>query len=141
MTPDEFNEILALGHETSGVEFKGAGPRQGELEGRVIRAILGMSNRRDGGYVVLGVAEDGSGNPTPVGMSDDEIKSWNYDDTSSSPPSSMTAPHQPCVIGAFLAASKADRRVQCKAAQRWPAQPWPLRQGRVHPRRAFDFWR
>lgn len=81
ITPEEVADILAIGHETAGVEFKPAGLRQGELEGRVIRAILGMANRTGGGVVVLGVQENPDKTLRPVGMSPEQIVSWNHDDT------------------------------------------------------------
>src|SRR5208337_4521346 len=44
----------------------------------VIRAILGMANRRDGGLVIIGVDSDSL---EPVGFDDDEAKTWlNYDE-------------------------------------------------------------
>lgn len=53
---DQFVELLALGHEQQGVEFKGPGPRTDKyLQGKVLRAILGMANRRDGGHIIIGV--------------------------------------------------------------------------------------
>ncbi len=55
MTEQDFEGLLALGYETNGVEFKGRGNRTDSafLAG-VIRAILGMANRRDGGLVIIG---------------------------------------------------------------------------------------
>ena len=80
MTDLEFIQILGLGHETSGVEFKGAGPRSNnQLFAQVARAILGMANRRDGGTVIIGV-EDASGVLNPVGLSSDDLTTWRYDD-------------------------------------------------------------
>jgi predicted HTH transcriptional regulator len=38
-----------------------------------------MANRRDGGRVIVGVAEGGS-TLDPVGLSDPDIATWNYDD-------------------------------------------------------------
>jgi predicted HTH transcriptional regulator len=82
MTVDEFDQILTLGHETSDVEFKPPGLRAGALQARVIRAMLGMANRRDGGYVVLGVEENPDHSPRPVGLSPEQMESWKHDDTS-----------------------------------------------------------
>ena len=79
MTEQEFETLLAIGHELNGVEFKGRGARTDSafLAG-VIRAILGMANRRDGGFVILGVDADSL---EPVGFEDDEVKAWlNYED-------------------------------------------------------------
>ncbi len=84
MTEQEFDSLLARGYETDGVEFKGAWIRTDKLfHAMVVRAILGMSNRRDGGLVILGVKE--STKPDPVGLNDEQAESWlNYDDVSAS---------------------------------------------------------
>lgn len=80
MTDEEFAEKLALGHETSGVEFKGPGPRSNrQLFAQVVRAVLGMANRRDGGWVIIGV-EDNEGILSPVGLIEDELATWRYDE-------------------------------------------------------------
>jgi predicted HTH transcriptional regulator len=79
VTEQDFETLLARGYETNGVEFKGHGNRTDSafLAG-VIRATLGMANRRDGGLVILGVAPDSL---DPTGFDDDELKSWlNYDE-------------------------------------------------------------
>lgn len=53
-------EWIALGREQRGVEFKGPGPRSSKhLCGKVLRAMMAMANRRDGGFVVIGVDENG----------------------------------------------------------------------------------
>ena len=79
MTDEEFAELLALGHELRGTEFKSQGPRSDRrLFIMVVRAMLGMANNRDGGRVIIGVEEtDGSLNP--VGLSDADLATWNYD--------------------------------------------------------------
>ena len=80
MTDQEFAQILELGHETSGVEFKGPGPRTNrQLFASVVRAVLGMANRRDGGKVIIGVADNG-GVLSPVGLNEDDLITWRYDD-------------------------------------------------------------
>ena len=80
MTDEEFVQTLRLGHETSGFEFKGPGPRSNnQLFARVVRAILGMANRRDGGRVIIG-AEDSGGILNPVGLNEDDLATWRYDD-------------------------------------------------------------
>lgn len=78
MTERDLESILAQGHETNGVEFKGPGARTDRpFEAKVIRVILGMANRRDGGLVVIGVD---SASLDPVGLSDPDLASWsNYD--------------------------------------------------------------
>ncbi len=79
MTDEDFIQIMGLGHELSGVEFKGPGPMSNHrLVAQVIRAILGMCNRRDGGTVIIGV-EDNQGVLNPVGLAEDDLAGWNYD--------------------------------------------------------------
>lgn len=80
MTEEEFAAVLALGHELTGIEFKGAGPvSDRQLFAKVTKAVLGMANRRDGGRVVIGV-EDNDGVLNPVGLSKSDQDTWKYDD-------------------------------------------------------------
>jgi predicted HTH transcriptional regulator len=85
MTPEQFAEILKIGHETRGIEFKGPFPRDdADRFYEVVRAILGMANLRDGGKVIIGVDEkksaDGSSvEAVPVGMSLDDLKGWDHE--------------------------------------------------------------
>ena len=79
MTDEDFIQILALGHELRGVEFKSPGPMSNKrLVAQVIRAILGMCNRRDGGTVIIGV-EDNQGALNPVGLAESDLPAWSYD--------------------------------------------------------------
>lgn len=79
MNEEQFAEVLARGHEQSGVEFKGPACRTDKLAfANLVRAVLGMSNRRDGGYVVIGVEETG-GKPIPTGLSTEDLATWLYD--------------------------------------------------------------
>jgi predicted HTH transcriptional regulator len=84
VTEEEFESLLALGHEVDGVEFKGAWIRTDRLFlAKVARAMLGMANRRDGGLVILGVEETAKADA--VGLSDEQAESWlKYDDVSAS---------------------------------------------------------
>lgn len=84
MTEQEFAEYLSLSHELTGVEFKGPGPRSHKhLFAKVVRAVLGMANRRDGGIVIVGV-DDSRGVLKPVGLSDGDLTTWKkYDDVAS----------------------------------------------------------
>ncbi len=79
MTDEEFVQLLALGRELSGLEFKGSGSRsERRLFAQVVRAVLGMANRRDGGTVVIGVQDDGS-SLHPVGVDEPDLATWQYD--------------------------------------------------------------
>ena len=78
MTEQDFERLLELGHETNGVEFKAQGKLRNPYLAGVIRAMLGMANRRDGGLVILGVEPDPL---DPIGYDDDQIQEWlNYDE-------------------------------------------------------------
>jgi len=80
MTDQELSQIFSLGHETSGIELKGPGPRSNRrLFAQVVKAVLGMANRRDGGRVIIGV-EDASGTVRPVGLNQEDLSTWRYDD-------------------------------------------------------------
>jgi hypothetical protein len=79
MDTEHLQSVLAFGREQSGVEFKGPGRRTDRhFLARVVRAVLGMANRRDGGYVILGVVDSG-GELTPEGLAEDELQTWTYD--------------------------------------------------------------
>jgi predicted HTH transcriptional regulator len=86
VTEQDFAELLAPGHETNGVEFKGPGMRTDKsFLAKVVRAFLGMANRRDGGLVIIGVVESKSKQLEPVGLGDVQAASWlTYDDLSAS---------------------------------------------------------
>jgi predicted HTH transcriptional regulator len=76
MTADWFAQILARGHETPGLEFKGPGSRESRsILAGVARAVLGMANKRDGGLVIIGIVEDGDA-LTPEGVSADDLRTW-----------------------------------------------------------------
>jgi predicted HTH transcriptional regulator len=79
VTDEDFIQILALAHELRGVEFKSPGPiSNGRLIAQVVKAMLGMCNRRDGGTVIIGV-EDNQGVLNQVGLSETDLAEWNYD--------------------------------------------------------------
>jgi len=83
MTDEEFATILDLGYETPGIEFKGPGPSSDKnLFAQVVRAVLGMANRRDGGRVVIGV-DCRKNLINGIGLLDSQLASWNYDDVAS----------------------------------------------------------
>ncbi len=80
LTQKQFEELLTLEHEIPGVEFKGPGPRGDDyLRAKVARAVMGMTNRRDGGIVIIGVEERG-GVLNPVGLSQNDVGSWRNND-------------------------------------------------------------
>jgi len=82
VTDEDLESLLKRGHETEGVEFKGSGRRTDKVFlATVVRAVLGMANRRDGGVVLIGVNSD---TLEPDGLQDDEADTWGYDDVAAS---------------------------------------------------------
>jgi hypothetical protein len=80
MTNEELAAALALGHEQTGVECKAAGPRwDSNLFAQVTRAALAMANRRDGGFIVIGIRDDDSSLAADP-MSVDDLATWNHDE-------------------------------------------------------------
>src|SRR5713226_8981311 len=67
-------ELLALGSE-SRVDYKSARPAPSEARPRAefAKHVTGLSNRKDGGYLLIGV-EDGT--LAPVGLTADQVASW-----------------------------------------------------------------
>lgn len=85
MDTQVFSEIIALGREQRGVEFKRGGLRKDKhLLTKVARAVIGMANRRDGGRVIVGVDEDENGVPVPQGLTAEDLSTWAYDDVANS---------------------------------------------------------
>ena len=79
MTDEEFANAIALRHEISDIEFKAPGSlSNNRLMAQVVKAALGMSNRRGGGKVIIGVRDRG-GNLDPVGLTDNDRRTWTYD--------------------------------------------------------------
>ena len=79
MTEPEFLELVALG-EARGVELKGPMILSDKSSIKVVKAALALSNRRDGGHIVLGVGETKHIQPEFLGLSEKQAASWNYDD-------------------------------------------------------------
>lgn len=80
MTDEEFAQLVEHGHETRGVEFKPPGARSnGHLLAQVVKAMLGMANRRGGGRVILGVRELPDKTLRAEGLSGEVIGSWHLD--------------------------------------------------------------
>lgn len=79
MTEEEFAEIIARGREQSSVEFKSPGLKtDSHLFAKVTRAVLGMANKRDGGFVIIGIEEEQAG-LLLTGLSPEQLDSWSYD--------------------------------------------------------------
>lgn len=83
MRDEEFqelvNEMIGRGHELRNIECKGPGIRNDKnFFTKIVRACIGMSNRRDGGFVIIGLSET-DGSIEPNGLNDTQLKSWKYD--------------------------------------------------------------
>jgi hypothetical protein len=80
VTDQQFAELLQMGHEVPGIECKAPGPRaDAHLFAKVVRAALGMANRRDGGVVVIGVTDTGT-TLEPTGLLTEDLATWNHDE-------------------------------------------------------------
>jgi predicted HTH transcriptional regulator len=85
MNVEEFKEIIAQGREQRGIEFKQGGSKKDKrLLTKVVRAIIGMANRRDGGRVIIGVSEGNNGLPIFDGILDADLSTWSYDELADS---------------------------------------------------------
>jgi predicted HTH transcriptional regulator len=79
MDSEQLRESIAAG-ERRRVEFKRAAPlTDSQTVARVARAVLAMTNTRDGGRIIIGV-EEKDGKPLAVGVSPADLPSWKFDD-------------------------------------------------------------
>jgi predicted HTH transcriptional regulator len=80
----DFTAIIGAGQELASVEFKPGGPRAADdLFYKVARAVLAMTNRRDGGVVILGVEEDQTAQTIALkGVASADLVTWNQNDLS-----------------------------------------------------------
>lgn len=85
MTPDDVRLFIQAG-EDRGLEFKASFPwirnQAGETMARVAKTILAMSNLRDGGRIIIGVAEPDSGSTEwqAIGINPASLKSFSFDE-------------------------------------------------------------
>lgn len=75
MTDQDFALLVAAGEQRN-VEFKSARGREDATIAEVVRAVLGMSNSRDGGSVVIGIDD----NLAATGLSDAQMATWGEED-------------------------------------------------------------
>jgi predicted HTH transcriptional regulator len=77
---DELERIIRSGRETRGVEFKRrAHWLDDATKAKVVRAAIAMSNKRDGGYLIFGLAESGGDAHQLDGMTAKEAETFNTD--------------------------------------------------------------
>lgn len=82
LTDRELAEYLDIGTEFRGVEFKPSRPvTDRRAIARIAIAALGMSNRRDGGTIIIGV-EDENNTLRPTGVDPQYLPGWNHNDLS-----------------------------------------------------------
>lgn len=82
MTPHEFEDLLATAQERQNLEVKTGGPLRAKtgFSARAVRAVLGLSNLRDGGILVIGVREVEEGQDLlREGVRSADVESWNTD--------------------------------------------------------------
>jgi hypothetical protein len=72
---EEWKRILSQG-ETMNVDFKGPMSWDGNDRASVAEDIVGMSNIRDGGLIVIGVSESSDGNLSIDGLGAEQAKSF-----------------------------------------------------------------
>jgi len=83
MTNAEFGDLLSiLAREESGIEVKGPGSLSDTyFRAKIVRAAIGMSNRRDGGKIIIGLDEDEQPARSFIstGLDPQQLASWQYD--------------------------------------------------------------
>lgn len=73
-------DLIQLGRETRNIEYKRTyNWNDSSHKAKIVKAILAMSNIRDGGYLILGV-EENNGAFTPVGIPQADFDLLNTDD-------------------------------------------------------------
>jgi predicted HTH transcriptional regulator len=88
MDNKEFDSLMlaAIAGESRNVEFKGPGSwstKNPNLKFKTVRAILGMANLRDAGFVVIGVEESSTKTPNVLGLDHQELVTWHQDHVAS----------------------------------------------------------
>jgi len=83
MNIEEFYSLVALGEQTRNVELKRSISWDDPVvKAKVVKTILGMSNIRNGGFLILGVEEREDGFDL-LGITDEHLSSFNYDHVAS----------------------------------------------------------
>jgi len=81
---EEFLKLIEAAHESRNIEFKPAfswiDDNSFWLRDKILRTILGLVNTPDGGYIVIGIEEDENKRPVFIGLNENQINSFSYDD-------------------------------------------------------------
>ncbi len=67
-----FDDLILAGRESASLEYKRSATWS-ELRVSLIRTVLGMSNTRNGGSIVVGMVEEEDGTFTPQGLGSDDL--------------------------------------------------------------------
>jgi len=83
MDKSEFQGLIQLGEGRS-LEFKRSTSWNDKgFKANIAKSILAFSNVRDGGRIVVGVEQKDDGGFNPVGMTEEHLVTWNYDNIAS----------------------------------------------------------
>jgi predicted HTH transcriptional regulator len=75
----DVRDLIAASHEFRGIEVKGPGAlSHRDLRIQVFKAMLGLANRRDGGFVLVGIA-DRDTHLELVGLDAADVETWTHD--------------------------------------------------------------
>jgi len=81
MNSQTLKEVLGMGRETRGIEFKESTPWENKkFKLKIIKAILALSNIRDGGFIIVGVKDTKGNGFLDEGMKAEDLQSWNTDE-------------------------------------------------------------
>lgn len=75
---DHLAALIELGREERFLEYKGSLPWD-DLKNKIAKRAMGMANIRDGGIIIIGVAQKGI-EFVPEGMLDEHIATYDIDD-------------------------------------------------------------
>lgn len=79
MEIDELYSLAAVGEQSRNVEIKRTMSWDNpDTQAKIVKAILGMSNIRNGGFLILGFEQSGN-TFEPQGMDDDHLQTFDYD--------------------------------------------------------------
>jgi predicted HTH transcriptional regulator len=75
---ERLRALINLSREERFLEYKES-RSWNDLKGKIAKTAMGMANIRDGGTIIVGV-DQRSGHPTPGGMSQSHVDTYNADD-------------------------------------------------------------
>lgn len=75
LTAEDWEDLVARG-ESKHTDFKAPMAFENPHRGALAMDIIGMSNVRDGGKLVVGAQEDRGKKPVPLGLSDEQLRTF-----------------------------------------------------------------